>query len=98
MKTYIKGEEYMKQHRLNKKLVQDDGKGGWKLRVWHRKGRGGKCNHYLVKCGCCDNSVEIYYDEDSLEINGVNANLSEWCSLLLPLLKKTFSKKSKKSL
>lgn len=78
----------MKQHRLNKKLVQNDRKGGWKLRVWHRKGKGEKCSRYLVKCGCCDNSVEIYYDEDSLEINGVNANLNEWRTILLPLLKK----------
>ena len=44
------------------------------------------CNRYLVKCGCCDNHVEIYYDGESLEINGVNANLNEWRNILLPLL------------
>lgn len=87
MKTSIKVRN-MEQDSLNRKLVQDDGKGGWKLRVRHRKGIGKKCNCYLVKCGCCNNRVEIYYDEDSLEINGVNANLNEWRTILLPLLKR----------
>lgn len=49
----------------------------------------------LVRCGCCDQSLEIYYDEkstggphrDSLEINGVNGTVDQWRQLLLPLLK-----------
>ena len=77
----------MKQYQFNQKLAQSDGRGGWKLRVWHREGKEKICDRYLVKCGCCNNHVEIYYDDESLEINGVNANLNEWRAILLPLLK-----------
>lgn len=49
----------------------------------------------LIKCGCCDQSLEIYYEErstgnphrDSLEINGVNGTVDQWRQVLLPLLK-----------
>lgn len=49
----------------------------------------------LVRCGCCGQSLEIYYDErparnahrDSLEINGVNGTVDQWRQVLLPLLK-----------
>jgi hypothetical protein len=30
--------------------------------------------------------VEIYYDTDGLEINGVNGSLENWREVLLPLL------------
>jgi len=76
----------MKKHRFNQKMAQSDRSGGWKLRVWYRKGKGKICDRYLIKCGCCDNHVEIYYDDESLEINGVNANVNEWRNILLPLL------------
>ncbi|MDI6640209.1 MAG: hypothetical protein QMD78_05250 [Methanocellales archaeon] len=64
------------EYQFNRKIAQSDGRDGWKLRVWHRKGKG----------KICDNNVEIYFDDESLEINGVNANLNEWRAILLPLL------------
>lgn len=58
------------------------------IRVYHKKGRN-KCSpRYLLKCGCCDNTLEIYYSEDGLEINGVNGHIDDWRDILLPLLKK----------
>ena len=41
---------------------------------------------YLLKCGCCDEKLEIYYDDDGLEINGVNGAIEDWREILLPLL------------
>ena len=42
---------------------------------------------YLLKCGCCDEKLEIYYDEEGLEINGVNGSIEDWREILLPLLR-----------
>lgn len=60
------------------------------LRIWHKKAqqRGRKTigARYLVKCGCCNEKVEIFYDEDSLEINGVDGSIQNWREVLLPLL------------
>jgi len=42
--------------------------------------------HYLIRCGRCTERVEIFYDEDSLEINGVDGSLENWRAILLPLL------------
>ena len=42
---------------------------------------------YLLKCGCCDEKVEIYYDNEGLEINGVNGSIDDWREILLPLLR-----------
>lgn len=59
-------------------------------RVYHRQARGKKSARYLVKCGDCDNSLEIYYGpkcNDSLEIGGVIASKKEWRKILLSLLK-----------
>ena len=72
---------------FNKKLAVSDDFGGWKLRVFHRKRRGLKMPRFLVKCGCCDETVEIWYDDHGLEINGVCASKEEWQKLLRPLLK-----------
>jgi len=30
------------------------------IRVYHRKGFGKKNPRYLLKCGCCEEKVEIY--------------------------------------
>jgi hypothetical protein len=60
------------------------------IRVSHRGAR--KLRHgyisprYLLRCGCCDGSVEIYYDPEGLEINGVNGSMENWREILLPLL------------
>ena len=56
------------------------------IRVFHKKGVGKKMPRYLLKCGCCDEKVEIYYDHDGLEINGVNGSIEDWREILLPLL------------
>jgi hypothetical protein len=60
------------------------------IRVTHRAQRKrGKVHvspRYLLRCGCCDRSVEIYYDPEDLEINGVYGSLENWREILLPLL------------
>jgi len=38
------------------------------IRVYHRKGSGKKSPRLLLKCGCCDEKLEIYYDDEGLEI------------------------------
>ena len=73
-----------------------DGKGTFlPLRVTQRKKNRLKSPRLLVRCGCCDQSLEIYYDDrplgsshrDSLEINGVNGSVDQWRQVLLPFLK-----------
>lgn len=47
-----------------------------------------------VKCGCCNEAVEIYHTDDrggnpnleTLEINGVHGTVDQWRQILLPLL------------
>jgi len=56
------------------------------IRVYHRKGSGKKMPRYLLKCGCCEEKLEIYYDDEGLEINGVNGSIDDWREILLPLL------------
>ncbi|MBU1262089.1 hypothetical protein KKG61_01845 [bacterium] len=56
------------------------------IRVYHKKGYNKKSPRYLLKCGCCDEKIEIYYDEDGLEIDGVNGSIENWRDILLPLL------------
>lgn len=74
--------------RFNRRMVVPDGFGGWKLRIFHRRAKNKKSARFLVKCGCCDSSVEIYYDEYGLEVNGVNATYEEWQNFLLPILER----------
>jgi len=57
------------------------------IRVYHKKGYGKKSPRYRLKCGCCEEKVEIYYDDDGLEINGVNGAIEDWREILLPLLR-----------
>ncbi len=73
-----------------------DGKGTCiPLRVTRRARKKLVSPRLLVRCGCCDKSLEIYYDErptgnphqDSLEINGVNGTVDQWWQVLLPFLK-----------
>ena len=67
-------------------MAVPDGSGGWRPRVYRRAGKGKKSPRILVKCGCCESALEIYYDEEGMEINGVNASREEWKEILLPLL------------
>jgi hypothetical protein len=57
------------------------------IRAYHRKGSGKKMPRFLLKCGCCNEKLEIYYDNEELEINGVNGSLDDWREILLPLLR-----------
>ena len=57
------------------------------IRVYHKKETGKKMPRYLLKCGCCDEKLEIYYDEEGLEINGVHGSINDWREILLPLLR-----------
>jgi len=57
------------------------------IRVYHRKGKGKRSPRYLLKCGCCDQRLEIQYAEDGLEIGGVNGAMDDWREILLPLLR-----------
>jgi hypothetical protein len=56
------------------------------IRVYHRKGIRKKSPRYLLKCGCCEEKLEIYYSDDGLEIAGVNGAIEDWREILLPLL------------
>jgi hypothetical protein len=60
------------------------------IRVSHRaerkSGQGHVSPRYLLRCGCCDRAVQIYYDTDALEINGVHGSIENWREILLPLL------------
>lgn len=62
------------------------------LRVTHRKAYRNHMGRFKVKCGCCDQTFEIYYgDLDDprvarLEIVDVNAGIEDWRAVLLPLL------------
>jgi hypothetical protein len=68
------------------------------IRVYHRKGKGKRSPRYLLKCGCCEQQLEIYYAEDGLEIGGVNGAIEDWREILLPLLKTEKPRKSLRNL
>ena len=57
------------------------------IRVYHKEGSVKIMPRYLLKCGCCDEKLEIYYDDEGLEINGVNGSIEDWREILLPLLR-----------
>ena len=71
---------------LNRKMNQrrDDGEAA--LRVYDRAATQRKMARRLIKCGCCDQSVEISHDETTVEINGVYGSIQNWREALLPLL------------
>jgi hypothetical protein len=56
------------------------------VRVYHRQARGKKSPGYLLKCGCCEEKLQVFYAEDGLEIGGVNGAIEDWREILLPLL------------
>lgn len=56
------------------------------IRVYHKRGTGKKSPRYLLKCGCCEQKLEVYYADDGLEIGGVNGAIDDWREILLPLL------------
>ena len=56
------------------------------IRIRHRKAKGKGSPCYVLRCGCCDEELEIHYSEDGLEIGGVNGAIDDWREILLPLL------------
>lgn len=72
-------------------VMRPEPEGMCAIRVSHRaarkRGTGWITPRYLLRCGCCSNSLAIHYDVDSLEINGVNGSLENWREILLPLLR-----------
>jgi len=68
------------------KFYNTDRFGQPEIRIYHKKAAGNKSPRYLLKCGCCSKKLEIYYDENGLEINGVNGSIKDWQEILLPLL------------
>jgi hypothetical protein len=60
--------------------------GTFQIRVYHRKRNGKRDPRYLLKCGCCEKSVEVHYGGGTLEINGVMGSVEDWREILLPLL------------
>lgn len=67
-------------------MAQVRPEGTWQLRVFHRNAVGKRDPRYLIKCGCCNEKVEIYYGGGTLEINGVMGSVENWREVLLPLL------------
>lgn len=61
--------------------------GASRIRVFHRAGRGKKGDRYLLKCGCCEEKVEVYYGDGTLEINGVMGSVADWRGILGALMK-----------
>lgn len=61
---------------------------GSQIRVYKKSGSRRKSPRLLLKCGDCNQRLEIYFDKDGLEINGVNGSLENWREILLPLLGK----------
>lgn len=72
-------------------IKRPEPEGGFAIRVSHRaqrkRGRGYISLRYLLRCGCCDAAVEIYYGPDDLEINGVYGSIENWREILLPLFR-----------
>jgi len=61
--------------------------GGFKPRVTHAQPSRKKLAKYTIKCGCCDNQIDVHYDDQILEIGGVAASRQEWAAILMPLLR-----------
>ena len=77
----------MKISKRKNKFYNTERFGQPEISVYHKKGWGKKMPRYLLKCGCCDEKLEIYYDTEGLEINGVNGSIEDWREILFPLLK-----------
>jgi hypothetical protein len=69
---------------FNRRMALSDEHNVWIPRVYlSRVDRSGTARMF-VKCGCCDQSVEIWHGDGTLEINGVIASPAEWKKILFP--------------
>ena len=73
---------------MNRKFARTPN-GYFDIRVFHRSRKAKKDPRFLFKCGCCEGQLEVYYGDDSLEINGIMGSVENWRELLLPLLNMT---------
>lgn len=71
---------------MNRKFARTRSDGYFDIRVFHRSRKSKRDPRFLLKCGCCDGKLEVYYGGDTLEINGVMGSIENWRELLLPLL------------
>lgn len=71
---------------MNQRLARTRKDGYFDIRVSHRAAKGKKGPRYLFRCGCCEKKLEVYYDKDSVEINGVMGSVENWREAFLPLL------------
>ena len=67
------------------------------IRVWktkeRRKSKGAIISpSLLLKCGCCNEKVRIYWGGGSIEINGVHGSIDDWEAILGPMLDKDVNK------
>jgi hypothetical protein len=76
----------MKIPKRSNRLYDTSRFGQPQIRVYHKEGKRKKGPRYLLKCGCCEEKLEIYYADDGLEIGGVNGAIEDWREILLPLL------------
>ena len=70
----------------NRKLAISRPERGFALRVYSSKGTKKRLPRLMIKCGCCDEKVDIYHGDGFLEINGVIASIENWRDVLSPLL------------
>ena len=56
------------------------------LRVSRRKERHKQSARLRIKCGDCNKALDIFYDEEGLEIRGVHGSVENWREILFPLL------------
>ncbi|MGA2542159.1 MAG: hypothetical protein ABSG78_11450 [Verrucomicrobiota bacterium] len=76
----------MKMLKRTNRLYDTERFGQPQIRLRHRKGVGLKSPSYVLRCGCCDKKLEIFYSDDGLEIGGINGALEDWREILLPVL------------
>lgn len=70
-------------HRMFK---QREGSYSMTLRAWEKPASKRKMARLRIKCGCCDEQLDIYHSHNVLEINGVIGTTENWREILLPLL------------
>jgi hypothetical protein len=71
---------------FNRRMALSDKHSVWIPRVYLSKTTRPGSARMLVKCGCCDQSVEIWHSDGTIEINGVIASPAEWKKILFPPL------------
>lgn len=77
--------------------IEDTKSGKLPLRTTYRQPKGVKSGRLLIKCGCCDERLEVHPDafvlppdadphRTFIEINGVDGSVDQWRQIFGPLL------------